>query len=334
MMASRRLSDMGELEIIRMLAKVFRIEQLDDAAWMEVDEGGVYVSCDAMLQSTDLPANVNPLFWGHRFVAANVSDILSMGCRPIAMLVSMGLPRDLEVKSLDAILQGIKWACREAGIKVLGGDTNEAPEVILSGFVAGLPISRPLARSGARPGDLVFVTGNPGSAALGLALIKKYKKVYFECPDIIEEKIKGSSVAVGSFLAPEIRMHETEALSRLGCVSACIDISDGISTDAWHMAEASRVMITLEEDRLPIPTDNKAIASKLRLDPVRLALDGGDDYELMFTAPPDAEEEIVSKKIATVIGTVGSGLGVRIRRSDGSLETLKSRGYQHFGGEN
>ena len=333
-MAGRRVSDLGEAAVVGMVTRAFGIQELEDAAMLEIAGKPLFLSCDTMIQSTDLPSNVNPLFWGHRFVASNVSDILSMGCRPVAMLVSMGLPKDLEVRTLEVMTNGMKWACREAGLRIIGGDTNQASEIVLSGFVAGTPFSRPFKRSGARPGDLLFATGNPGSAALGLALITRHKETYFESPDILEDKVEGSSVPIGSFLAPEIRIREAKTLSELGYVTSCIDISDGLSTDAWHIAERSRVMITIEEDLIPLPSKSRAIAKKLHLDPVRLALDGGDDYELMFTAPPNAEDSIVAEKLATKIGRVEEGLGVRIRRPDGSLETLKSRGYQHFGGEN
>ncbi len=330
-MAGRLISDLGEEEIIKMLTRAFHIQRPDDAASLESPGGKLFLSCDTMIQSTDLPQNINPLFWGHRFVASNVSDILSMGCRPLGMLISFGLPHDLPLTTLRSLVQGINWACREAGIKVLGGDTNEAREVILSGFIAGVPLSQPFSRSGAGPGDILFVTGNPGSAALGLALIKKHKDIYFESPDILEDRIEGSSVPIGAFLAPEIRIREMEKLSETGSVTSCIDISDGVSTDAWHIAESSKVSITIEEEMLPIPARSRDIARKLGLDAVELALGGGDDYELMFTAPPEAKDTILDNRLGKSIGTVEEGLGVRLRRGDGSLESLKSTGYQHFG---
>ncbi len=326
-----RLAGCGEREIIKMLAEAFNILELDDAAPIDPD-CQFFASGDMMLQSTDLPSNANPLFWGHRFIASNVSDMAAMGCRPVSMLISLGLPGEMKIKDFRKMVEGMQWACRESGLKVIGGDTNASAELVLSGFIAGKPFGRPFKRSGARPGDSVFVTGNPGSAALGLAVIQSHPETYFECPDVLEEDLGGSAAAVGSFLAPEMRIREARELSDMGIVSSCIDISDGISTDAGHIAESSGVRITIDENKLPFPKEAAGLARLLKLDPVVLALDGGDDYELLFTAPASTDALIAKSGIATKIGTVSEGQGVAIRRPDGTVENLKSSGYQHLTG--
>ncbi len=316
-----------------MLAGAFGIEELDDAAPME-DEERIFLSSDMMIQSTDLPSNTNPLFWGHRFIASNVSDISAMGCKPTHMLVSLGLPRDMPIRDFRKILEGMQWGCREADVRIIGGDTNSSAEIILSGFVAGTPFGRAFRRWGARPGDGVFVTGTPGLAALGLAIIQCNRKTDFESPDVLEESMPGSAAAVAAFLVPQMRVHESQELSGLGVVTSCIDVSDGLSTDAGHIAESSGVQLILDETRLPFGPEARGIAKHLSLDPLDLAFNGGDDYELLFTASPGAEEAIEKKKIATRIGEVAQGQGVFVRRGDGRLEILKSSGYQHFGGRN
>jgi len=326
-----RLGDWGEREIIKMLADAFGIPELDDAAPLDSD-ATIFLSGDMMLQSTDLPSNTNPLFWGHRFIASNVSDMAAMGCKPISMLVSLGLPGRMKVQDLRKMVEGMQWACRESGLGIIGGDTNASSELVLSGFIAGKPFGRPFRRSGARAGDVLFVTGNPGSAALGLAVIKSRPETYFECPDIVEEDLGGSAVAVGSFLAPEMRIREAHDLSEMDVVTSCIDISDGISTDAGHIAESSGVKIVIEESELPFPKECRGLARHLKLDPTGLALNGGDDYELLFTAPSEAEAFIAKSKLATRIGSVSEGHGVAIRRPGGRVENLKSSGYQHLAG--
>jgi len=230
------------------------------------------------------------------------------------------------------MVEGMQWACRESGLRIIGGDSNASPELVLSGFIAGKPFGRPFKRSGARPGDALFVTGNPGSAALGLAVIKSRPETYFECPDVLEEHLGGSAAAVGSFLAPEMRIREARDLSELDIVTSCIDISDGISTDAGHIAESSGVQIAIDEPRLPFPKEIAGLARLLKIDPADLALNGGDDYELLFTAPSEAEAVIAKSKLATRIGSVSQGRGVAIGRPDGKFENLKSSGYQHLTG--
>jgi len=326
-----RLGGWGEWEIIKMLAEAFDIRELDDAAPLDSD-GQIFLSSDMMLQSTDLPPNTNPLFWGHRFVASNVSDMAAMGCKPISMLISLGLPEGMKTQDFRRMVEGIQWAVRESGLRVIGGDTNASPELVLSGFTVGKPFGRPFKRSGARPGDALFVTGNPGSAALGLAVIKSRPETYFECPDILEEHLGGSAVAVGSFLAPEMRIREARDLSDMDVVTSCIDISDGISTDAGHIAESSGVQITIDEPKLPFPKEIGGLARLLKLDPTDLALNGGDDYELLFTAPSEAESPIAKSKLATRIGSVSQGRGVALRGRGGGVENLKSSGYQHLSG--
>jgi thiamine-monophosphate kinase len=329
-MARGTLDKLGEAEIIKMLAGAFSIEEPDDAA--QVKGEVIFASSDLMLQSTDLPENVHPIFWGFRFIAANVSDISAMGCRPGSLMVSLGLPGKMKVLDFKDLLEGMKWACREAGISVIGGDTNASPEVILSGFITGRPHDLPFTRGGARPGDGVYVTGNPGAAALGLAIIQKHEDEYFDSPDLLEEKIEGSSRPIGAFLVPEMRLEESEDLSGMGAVTSCIDISDGISTDADHIAQSSGVGITIEEDLLPFSPEMRGIADMMKLDPTRLALGGGDDFELLFTAPPEISGEIRESEIGLLIGEVHDGSGVKIKRPGGKVESLKSTGYQHFGG--
>ena len=315
-----------------MLAEAFGIEELDDASPMD-DEGQIYLSSDMMFQSTDLPTNTHPIFWGHRFVASNLSDMAAMGCRPRSMMVSLGLPDDMKTLHFLKLLEGMRWACDEADIRIVGGDTNSAPEVVLSGFITGTPYDKPFTRFGARVGDGAFVTGSPGSAALGLALIKSRPKTYFDSPDILEEEIKGSAVPLGSFLAPEIRVTEVEDLSNMGVVTSCIDISDGISTDAGHIAESSGVRILIDESDLPFPSESRGIAKMLSLESLNLALNGGDDFELLFTAPQGSEESIRKAEIGIMIGEVVEGAGVAIRHNNGKVESLKSSGYQHFTGK-
>ncbi len=331
-MAGDLLGRIGEAEIIKMLADAFGIGDLDDAS--PLDEGcGVYLSSDMMFQSTDLPTNTHPMFWGFRFVAANASDISAMGCRPVSMMLSLGLPPEMKLNDFKDLLEGIKWACREGRLQVVGGDTNRAPEVVLSGFTTGIPYRKPLLRSGARAGDAVYVTGNPGSAALGLAMIKSRPDEYFDSPDVLEEELEGSAEPVGDFLVPEMRVEEARQIACEELATACIDVSDGLATDADHIAMRSGVGVIIDSASLPFPTQSRGIAKLMELDPVRLALEGGDDYELLFTTPREAGEKLADAEIATLIGEVVEGQGVSLRRPSGEVERLKSRGYQHFSGK-
>ncbi len=331
-MAQRSLLDLGEQEIIKMLAEEFGIEELEDASSLENDHP-LLSTCDMMIESTDIPQNTNPLFWGHRYVTCNVSDMSAMGCQPRWMMVSLGLREDLTVASFRKMLQGMTWAANEAQLEIIGGDTNQSSEIILSGFIVGEPFTGSFSRSGATPGDGLFVTGRPGSAALGLSIIQSNADVYFECPDILEEEIQSSAPVVGAFLAPQIRLEETKKLAEMDAPTSCIDVSDGLSTDAGHLSKQSGVRIVIEESKIPFTQEARSLCSQLDLNPTDLALNGGDDFELLFTAPLEFEDQLMEEDIAQLLGTVEEGEGTFIRREDGNVERLKSRGYQHFMGK-
>jgi thiamine-monophosphate kinase len=331
-MAGDLLGRLGEAEIIKMLADAFEIGDLDDAS--PVDEDcGIYLSSDMMFQSTDLPTNTHPMFWGFRFVAANASDMSAMGCRPVSMMLSLGLPPEMKVNDFRDLLEGVKWGCREGGFAVIGGDTNQAAEVVLSGFITGIPYNKPLKRSGARIGDGIYVTGNPGSAALGLAIIESRPDEYFDSPDVLEEELEGSAEPIGDFLVPEMRTEEAKEIACGGLANACIDISDGLATDANHIALRSGIAMIIDSERLPFPPESGGIARAMKLDPVHLAMEGGDDYELLFTAPAEARKRLADAEIATLVGEVVAGQGVCLRHPSGEVERLKSYGYQHFSGK-
>ena len=149
---------------------------------------------------------------------------------------------------------------------------------------------------------------------------------------VAQEKTEGSSRPIGAFLVPEMRLKEAEDLAQMGAVTSCIDISDGISTDAGHIASSSGVGILVQEDLLPFPPEMRGIANKMKLDPTNLALNGGDDFELLFTSPPEFTEQIRESEIGLIIGEVVNEPGVHLKDVKGKVERLNSSGYQHFTG--
>lgn len=319
-----KLSDIGEKEAVRrIIAEVASAKETqnigpgDDAA--AIDLGVIYLvaSTDTITQSGHILPGTTDWQIGWMAAAVNYSDIAAMGAHPTGILISMGLPRDTESARLDAIIQGVIDCSESVGGELLGGDTKEACELTLAGTALGTVMKKGiLLRKGARPGDLVGVTGTLGLAAAGYYSITKGLRLR-RAERCIRE--------------PVARVKEGEALSASGVVTSCMDISDGLASSIYTLAEASGVSFELEEDAIPSDPEVAEAAEAAGLDADELVLYYGGDYQLLFTFKPqglgrlrDALGEGLS-----VIGRVkppGDNLLVK----GGRMIKLDNRGYEHF----
>lgn len=248
---------------------------------------------------------------GHRCLARGLSDIAAMGGEPLACFLSIGLPADLPQRWVDDFLRGLLRLARRFGVELAGGDTSAARDITADIIVAGqVPAGKALLRSTARPGDRIYVTGELGSSAAALKQLYSGKNV---------------KPSTGSrHFYPEPRVEVGGRLRRRGLATAMIDISDGLSVDLAHICEESRVSATIHAASIPV-----AAGADLEL-----ALHGGDDYELLFTAPKALR---LPAKIAgvrvTQIGTIlkrSANPTIHIMGEDGQARLLKPKGWQHF----
>jgi thiamine-monophosphate kinase len=279
----------------------------DDAAWLAPD---LVLSVDAQVEGVHFLPRFAPYdVLAERAAIAALSDLAAMGARPLAMLSSLILPRTLEDAALDQLHEGLARAAERYAAPVIGGNLAAGSELALSTTVLGRA-DAPLLRTGARPGDGIFVTGHVGERALGLRAL------------LADRHDAALTTFVDAWLHPTARI--AEGLALRGVASTCIDVSDGLLADLGHVLVASQVGAELELSALPFAPGFEAACALLDLDALALALDGGEAYELVFTAttPPSIA--------ATRIGTIRAEPGVVLRELDGSIRPHATTGFDHF----
>jgi thiamine-monophosphate kinase len=319
-----KLSDLGEKEVVRkILARVATIESGsvvgpgDDAA--AVDMGLLYLvaSTDIVLERTHMMKGMSHKQLGWMVAAVNFSDIAAMGAKPIGLVVSMGLPRDLEFDLLDQIFDGILDCCESVKGEMLGGDTKEASEITLAGAALGTVSKRGiLLRKGARPGDLLAVTGTMGLAAAGFhslmhnLTLKKAEKAALE---------------------PVPRVKEGLVLSASGMVTSCMDISDGLASSVHALSEASQVAFEVDYSAIPVEKEVAEVTKATGIGTEEMVLYYGGDYQLLFTFKPEGLGILRSRLGSTfsVIGKAKMG-SENLLIKGGKTGHLEKRGYEHF----
>ncbi|AFL94482.1 thiamine monophosphate kinase [Thermococcus cleftensis] len=314
---------MRESEIInlflRHLKRQGNLPLGDDAGAIKLGDEWLVATNDMLVRKTDVPGIMTPEQVGFKAVTMNVSDVAAMGARPIGFLFSLGVPGDVNVEYLEGVARGIGKALEFYGIPVLSADTNEADDLIIDGIALGRT-RRLLTRSGARPGDLVCVTGDLGRALAGLLVWKHELKVKARVRNALYEKL----------LEPRARVEEGTALS--GVATSAIDVSDGLSKELHVIAEMSGVGIEVEAERIPVRREVLEAAEVIGAEPLSLALASGEEFELTFTIRPELAESLDFE--CTVIGRVFSGAGVYIT-TEGKRQEMPVLGWEHLSrGEN
>jgi thiamine-monophosphate kinase len=299
----------------------------DDAAVLAPGRHDDWVlSCDAFLQDVHFSFGAEPPdSVGYKALARAASDLAAMGAKPAYFFSTLALPGKLTGSWLDQFLGGMRRASRELGMRLAGGDTSRAGSISISITVVG-KIGRRLAvtRSGARPGDTVFVSGRLGGAALGLALMEARG-----------HRLPRLSRLLQPHLYPKIRIELGAWLAKHRVASAMMDMSDGLSTDLARMCRASRVAARLWAGRIPcvaIPESARR-ALRGRLDPLHMALHGGEDYELLFTVPKRNLRRLRAapgfSQIAA-IGEIERGSHITLVGADGRARRLEAGGWDPF----
>ena len=296
----------------------------DDVSAYDVGNGSLAVlKTDMLVDKTDVPRGMSLWQAARKAVVMNVSDFAAKGVRPAAILVSLGLPKGLSQKEIEEIGDGLNAGAREYSSYILGGDTGEASDLVISVSLFGLARKgEVMLRNGARPGDLVAVTGSFGKTFAGLRILL----------DKIHLPRKTRRVLVDSVLMPHARLSEGLALNRTRAVTAAIDSSDGLAWSLHEIGKASKVGFLI--DALPIADEVKGFAEKSRFDPVQLTLYGGEEYELVLTIKPElwsraekAVQEIGGKLLPAGKVTAEKSIVFKAR---GKKCVIQPRGYEHF----
>jgi len=289
----------------------------DDAGALRLGEKWLVATNDMLVRKTDVPDIMTPEQVGFKAVTMNVSDVAAMGARPLGFLFSLGIPGDLGSDYLEGIARGIGEALDFYGLPVLSADTNEADDLIIDGIALGVA-ERLLTRSGAKPGELVCVTGDLGRALAGYLVWKNGLDVDDAVREALYEK----------FLKPKARVGEGIALSKVA--SSAIDVSDGLAKELHILAEMSAVGIEVYPERLPIGEGVGEVAGLLGLDPVEVALASGEEFELVFTVPRNLVKSITFE--FSIIGRTFEGKGVYLV-SEGRKNPLPPLGWEHLGNQ-
>ncbi|MFQ5857690.1 MAG: thiamine-phosphate kinase [Anaerolineae bacterium] len=333
-----RVGDLGEFALIDRLASRLGgysedvvVGVGDDVAVLRMNDGHyLLATCDVQVAGVHfLPDLVTPYQVGRKAAAINLSDIAAMGGTPRHFLVSLVLPKDTEVAFVDGLYDGLVEECQRFGVDVVGGNVARDDRVTIDLFLLGkVTPDRLLLRSGARPGDQVLVTGRLGDSAAGLNLLLDSE---LSVPAADREML------VARHVMPTPRLPESAAIAGLGTATAMIDLSDGLGGDIGHICDQSQVGVRLWADRLPMSPAARRVAELTERAPWRLALEGGEDYELCFTAPPEAVEELavaVERATGTPVTMVGEVLPADEGRwlvfEDGQEVGLEAGGWDHF----
>lgn len=283
------------------------------------------VSSDALIEDVHFVAGTQPPeSVGYKALARAISDLSAMGARPRFFLLNLALPRERIGRWLDECLQGMAKAARRFGMTLAGGDTARSRTIALNLTVLGeIAPGRAILRSGARPGDRIFVTGELGAAQLGL--------------EIVLRGLAGQSrwrelLAAHNYPEPPIVLGQW--LARRGLASSMMDLSDGLSTDLTRLCKASGVGARIQASRLPMVKVPRALAER-GVEALPLALHGGEDYQLLFTVPARLAGRVPVKHDGVAIAEIGEivrGRGIELLAKDGKSGRLAAEGWDHFGG--
>ena len=332
------ISTLGEFGLIRHLTEKIELKNGstlkgvgDDAAVLDYADRQVLVTTDLLLEGIHFDLTYVPLkHLGYKSAVVNFSDIYAMNGQPKQVTVSLGVSKRFSVEDLDILYEGIRLACDVYGVDLVGGDTSAS--------MTGLTISitcigegepgKVVYRNGARETDLICVSGDLGAAYMGLQLLEREKSVFRGEKDFTPD-FAGKEYLLERQLKPEARKDIVAGLAKLDIVpTAMMDVSDGLSSELLHIAKESNVGCRIYEDRIPIDYQTAVMAEQFSMNLVTAALNGGEDYELLFTVPLTEHDRISEMEGIKIIGHITKPeLGCYLEGRDGGEVELRAQGW-------
>jgi thiamine-monophosphate kinase len=339
-----RSSPRSEFDFINSLRK--RVESLatqslvagigDDAAVVRNAAGkDTVITADLLVEDIDFHRTTTPPYLlGHKALAISLSDVAAMGARPLCSLISIGVPDDVwQTDFLDRLYDGLLDLANRYGVQLIGGDTSRTTDkIVIDSIVTGeCGAGASVMRSGAKAGDQIFVTGSLGAAAAGLRLIER--GAHLAEQNLGDEDSQKLDHILLRQLRPEPRVGWGMVLGSERLATAMIDLSDGLSSDLNHLCEASGVGALIDSSLLPIDDRVQELCGRRALDPLQLALHGGEDFELLFTVKPENAARLPRRVDGVEIKRIGeittASEGVKISEGSRTWE-LKAGGWMHF----
>ncbi|MBN1339487.1 MAG: thiamine-phosphate kinase [Bacteroidales bacterium] len=335
------LSELGEFPLIERLTRdiVCRNPSTlkgigDDAAILAYGENAVIITKDLLIENVHFDLSYVPLkHLGYKAAIVNFSDIAAMNGLPGQMVVGLGVSNRFSVEALEEIYQGLKLACKVYGVDFIGGDTvSSRSGLVISVTVIGeAPLDRIVYRGTANTNDLLAVTGDLGAAYAGLLMLEREKQVYLSDPKM-QPDLEGHDYIIGRQLKPEARTDVVKLLLEKEIKpTSMIDISDGLASEIIHICKASGAGCNLYENKIPIDPSTINAAHEFNISPVTFALNGGEDYELLFTVSQSDFPKIKELTGVSIIGHItGKGEGMNLITSSGSQVPLTAQGWDAF----
>ena len=305
----------------------------DDAAVVAAGrDDATVISTDTLLEGIDFDLTYFPLkHLGYQAVVVGVSDILAMNAQPEQVMISIGVSSKLSVEALDDLYEGVDFACKELGVDLVGGDTTASVTGLVINITAiGRAKRKALSyRSGAQFNDLICLTGNLGAAYLGLQLLEREKRVLKDVTNP-EPQFAGYEYLLQRYLKPRARKDIVDILAEEKIVpTSMIDISDGLASEVLQICKASKCGARIYLDRIPIAKQTTALAEEMHIDPVVAALNGGGDYELLFTVPLAMQEQVMRLGVVDIVGHITrETTGAYLVTPDGSDIKLRAQGFK------
>lgn len=340
-MPRQEINSLGEFGLIDRISKRFEKNVAstvygigDDAAVIDAGNEYLLISTDMLIEGPHFNLQYVPLkHLGYKAVAVNVSDIAAMNGRPEQITISLGVSNRFSVEAIDELYEGIKAACQNFNVDLVGGDTTSSPAgLIINISVLGrVAKDKVVYRNGAKPNDIICVTGDLGAAYMGLQVLEREKEVFLSNPDM-QPDIEKYEYIVGRQLKPEARMDIVFDLADQKIVpTSMIDISDGLASELFHIGSQSGVGVKIFEDKVPVASETYDTAIEMNLDPITSALNGGEDYELLFTISPADYEKLKNHPDIHFIGhTHNDPKQNQLITKAGNVFALKAQGWTHF----
>ena len=337
------IKDLGEFGLIDRITKnvvikngTTKIGVGDDAAVIDGGNDYLLLSTDMLVENVHFDLSYMPIqHLGYKSISINVSDIAAMNGTPEQVVVSIGLSNRFSVEAVELLYEGMKSACKDFKLDLVGGDTTSSP----SGLIISVSITGRVAkdkvtlRSKVEKGDIICATGDLGGAYIGLQVLEREKQVFMANPDMQPNLQKYPYVA-GRQLKPKARMDVIYELSELNVrPKAMIDISDGLASELFHLSKQSNVGFFIDEDKFPIVTQTYDTAVEFNIDPITCVMNGGEDYELLFSINQDDFEKLKNHPDIHFIGyATEKEKGINLVTKKQNVVPIKAQGWDHFKG--
>ncbi len=341
-MAYTPISQLGEFGLIEHLTHDFPqfypniLQRVgDDAAIVKCGDGKVQVfTTDLLIEGVHFDLSYSPLrHLGYKSVIVNLSDILAMNAMPYGITVSVAISSRFTVEAMEELYAGIKLACEKYHVELLGGDTNSSQHgMMISVSAFGEQNEADIVyRRGAQPKDLICVTGDLGAAYAGFLILDREKTVFLDQPEQ-QPDLNDYDYVVGRQLKPELAGTVlSELRTKQIKATAMMDISDGLGSEIHHICRQSQVGATIYSNKIPIDHQTVKVAEEFDISPTTFALNGGEDYELLFTVPLSSFKEVANIPSVSIIGHITDDpQQVQIILDTGQAVDIEAQGWQHF----